>query len=259
MTTQKNIFISGAARGIGFATANYFVGKNWKVGIMDLNSEKLSAAKAKLGAQNCETFTGDVTNFESYQKAIRTFAENNGKRLNVLVNNAGITYTGPFEDSSPEINRKVIEVNLLGPTHGVLAALPYLKQTPGSKIINMSSASAIFGNPELTVYAGTKAGLKNMSEGWSIAFEKYDIGVSAIMPIYVKTKMVYDYIEGAQTFSNKDIKLEPHQIAKTIWKAAHSKKLIWVVGSDAKAYAFLSRLLPPNWIRKLAFWAMNYK
>ena len=70
--------------------------------------------------------------------------------------------------------------------------------------------------------------------------------------------MVRDYYDKAQTFSQKDVKLEPEQLAKTIYKAVHSSKLHWVVGADAKAYAFLSRILPTNLVRKLAYWAMNY-
>ena len=70
--------------------------------------------------------------------------------------------------------------------------------------------------------------------------------------------MVSDYYEKAKTYSKKDVKLEPEQIAKTIYKSVHSNKLHWVVGADAKVYAFLSRILPTNLVRRLAYWAMNY-
>ena len=259
MINQNTIFISGAARGIGLATAKYFADKNWFVGLMDINGEDLEKALEFIGDENGMTLPGDVSNFESYQKAVKAFTDKTNGRLNVLLNNAGTTFVGDFEEASEDQNRKVVEVNLLGPINGVKAALPYLKNTPDSKIINLASASAIFGNPEITVYAGTKAGVKNLTEGWSLAFEKYGIGVSSIMPIYVNTNMVTDYYDKAQTFSKKDVKLEPEQIAKTIFKAVHSKRLHWIVGTDAKAYAFLSRFLPVGLLRKLAFWAMNYK
>jgi NAD(P)-dependent dehydrogenase (short-subunit alcohol dehydrogenase family) len=259
MSQRKTIFISGAARGIGLATAKFFADKNWFVGLMDINGDELNNALNFIGNENGIAIIGDVSDFESYQKAIQTFVKRTDGQLNVLLNNAGITYLGKFEDATPERNKKVVEVNLLGPINGVKAALLYLKNTSGSKIINMASASAIFGNPEITVYAGTKAGVKNLTEGWSLAFEKYGIGVSSIMPIYVNTNMVTDYCDKAQTYSKKDVKLEPDQIAKTIFKAVHSNKLHWIVGADAKTYAFLSRLLPAGLVRKLAYWAMNYK
>jgi short-subunit dehydrogenase len=259
MSQPKTIFISGAARGIGLATAKYFADKGWFVGMMDLKGDYLHKALEQVGKENGMTIIGDVSDFDSYQKAIQTFVEKTDGRLNVLLNNAGITYLGKFENASPERNKKVVEVNFLGPINGVKAALPYLKKTSGSKIINLASASAIFGNPEITVYAGTKAGVKNLTEGWSLAFEKYGISVSSIMPIYVNTKMVTDYYDKAQTFSKKDVKLAPEQIAKTIYKAVHSKKLHWIIGVDAKTYAFLSRLLPTGMVRRLAYWAMNYK
>lgn len=256
---NRTVFISGAARGIGLATAKYFANNNWFVGIMDINSQELEKALELIGKENAMVVVGDVSDFKSYQSAIKLFTDKTNEQLDVLVNNAGITYLGEFEDASPETYEKVVEVNLLGPINGVKAALPFLKKTPGAKIINLASASAIFGNPEITVYAGTKAGVKNLTEGWSLAFEKFDIGVSSIMPIYVNTNMVTDYYEKAKTYSKKDVKLEPEQIAKTIYKAVHSSKLHWIVGADAKAYAFLSRLLPTSLVRRLAYWAMNYK
>lgn len=258
MSVKKAIFISGAARGIGLATAKFFADKNWYVGLMDINADELSQAIEIIGKDNALSVVGDVSDSESFRLAIKVFTDKTKGKLDVLVNNAGITYLGEFENAVPETYKKVVGINFLGPINGVLAALPYLKNTPGSKIINLASASAIFGNPEITVYAGTKAGVKNLTEGWSLAFEKYDIGVSSIMPIYVNTNMVRDYYDKAQTFSQKDVKLEPEQIAKTIYKAVHSNKLHWVVGADAKAYAFLSRILPTNLVRKLAYWAMNY-
>jgi len=259
MSKKRSVFISGAARGIGLATAKLFTDKNWVVGLMDVNSQELEKALDFIGKDNAIAFVGDVSDFESYQSAIKLFTEKTKGQLDVLVNNAGITYVGDFEDAAPGVYKKVVEVNLLGPINGVKAALPYLKKTPDAKIINLASASAIFGNPEITVYAGTKAAVKNLTEGWSLAFEKYDIGVSSIMPIYVNTNMVRDYYDKAKTYSKKDVKLEPEQIAKTIYKAVHSNKLHWVVGADAKVYAFLPRILPTNLVRKLAYWAMNYK
>ena len=259
MSQQKTIFISGAAQGIGFATAKYFADKNWFVGLMDIKSDELNHALEKLGKDRGMAFVGDVSEYDSYQQAIKLFTDHTKGRLNVLVNNAGITGLGKFENTDPQRNKRVIEVNLLGPVNGVRAAFPYLKDTPKAKIINMASASAIFGNPEITVYAGTKAGVKNLTEGWSLAFEKHDIGVSSIMPIYVNTKMVSDYFDKAKTYSKKDVKLEPEHIAEIIFKAVHSNKLHWIVGADAKAYAFLSRILPTRLVRRLAYWAMNYK
>ena len=256
---QKCIFISGAGRGIGLETARLFADKGWFVGLMDIDRETAEKALDLIGKDRGIALSGDVSDYKSYENAIRLFTEKTGGKMDVLFNNAGIIFTGNFEEASPGQNRKVIEVNLLGPVNGVRVALPFLKSTPGAKIINMASASAIFGNPELTVYAGTKAGVKNLTEGWSLAFEKYGIGVSSIMPIYVNTRMVRDHYDKAQTFGPKDVKLEPGQIARVVWKAVHSKKLHHIVGSDAKAYAFLSRLLPAAMVRKLAFWAMNYR
>jgi len=259
MSQRKTIFISGAARGIGLATAKFFAEKGWFIGLMDINLDNLKNALEFIGNENGMTIVGDVSDYNSYEQAIKSFTDQTNGQLNVLVNNAGITGLGKFENTDPQRNKRVVEVNLLGPINGVRAAFPYLKDTPKAKIINMASASAIFGNPEITVYAGTKAGVKNLTEGWSLAFEKHDIGVSSIMPIYVNTKMVSDYFDKAKTYSKKDVKLEPEHIAEIIFKAVHSNKLHWIVGADAKAYAFLSRLLPTRMVRRLAYWAMNYK
>ncbi len=250
---HKTIFITGAASGIGKETARLFAGRDWKTGLFDIDLEGLQTLQQELGQDKASIFVGDVTDAGQLKQALDDFCELHRYRLDVMFNNAGILQVGEYETIPLEAHHRLVEVNLIGVMNGTYAALPYLKQTPGSRILNTCSASAYFGHPELTTYAATKAAVKSLTEGWNVAFEKYDIVVTDLLPIYVRTEMTRQNLHLLPSLKESDIRLTPEKIARIAWKAVHKKRMHWPIGADTKLLRFLMRFFtdPINkWVLK---------
>jgi len=242
---KKSILITGAASGIGRETALFFAKKDWFVGIFDVNDAGLKTLEAEIGASNCFSGMMDVTDPDSVKSGIDAFALKTGGRLNVLLNNAGILKFGLFERVGLSDHHKIVDVNINGCLTCVYHGLPFLKKTPGARIINLSSISSLYGTPELAVYSATKHALSAMTEAMDIELEPYGITVCDIKPPYVRTPML---APGKDVKSMKVIKylggqLPAEKIAKTIWKAAHGNKLHWNIGLT-RLMAFQFWLLP---------------
>ena len=240
---KKSIFITGAGRGIGKATAQQFANEGWFVGLSDINQQEIETLAHELGTENCSTHKVDVRDIEEIQKAIGEFSKLTNGEMHVLFNNAGILYSGGFEKVALEKHKAIVDINITGQMNVTHIALPLLKATPDSYVITMCSASSMFGNPELTAYAATKSAVKSLTEGWNLLFKKHDIHVTDIIAAFVKTSMVTDEQE-AMDLPDKDVKLKPTDIAQAVWKAAHSKKVHHYVGADAKLLRFLKWILP---------------
>ena len=257
--TKHSIFITGAAGGFGRAVARKFVAQGWFVGLYDLQEEPLRQLAEQLGGESNACYRPlDVTDIEGARRAVAHFGEHTGGRMRVLFNNAGITGVGSFEDVSIEQHRKVIEVNLFGVLNVTHAALGLLKATPGAHIINVSSASAIHGNPELVSYSATKRAVLSFTESLDVGLEADGIRSSDILPMYAKTPIVLDYVKVHRKLDPKDIKLTPEDIADATWKVVQTGKFRTYVGTDTKIFAPLSRLLPyrvRKWVsRKVIGW-----
>ena len=136
-----SILISGAAQGIGAAAAKLFYQQGYKVGIYDINTVQAQQLAQQLGP-NAKAGLLDVSNIQHWQNALEEFTQWAGG-LNILVNNAGILYSGPFEDTDLISHHRTIDINVKGVINGCHSALPYLKKAAFARVINLSSASAI--------------------------------------------------------------------------------------------------------------------
>lgn len=250
---RKTIFITGAANGIGRATAVFFASRGWYVGMMDIDDDGLRQLQQQLGEPNALMVAGDVTKPDEVARALDHFSAATNNRLDVLFNNAGILRAGAFGELNLEAQKAVIDINVIGVINTTYLALPMLIRTKNSYIVNMCSASAFFGNPELTVYAASKSAVKSLTEGWNIAFEKYGIHVCDLQPIYVGTSMVYDRLDALPGLKRQDIRLSPEKIAGFVWKAVHTSRIHWPIGLDTKVFRFLMRFFPDSvnrWVLK---------
>jgi len=248
MFSKKSIFVTGAASGIGKQTALYFLQKGWYVGMTDIHEGGLTALQAQVNDQNTFTRKMDVTDFENVKETVDAFLQKTGGRMDVLFNNAGILRMGPFEAISQKDQAAIVDVNFKGVLNCINASFPALRTTKDARIINMSSGSAAYGIPEITVYSATKHAVRGLTEALNIEFEGYDIFVCDIMPAYVATPMVVDAPVKAKSVEKLGIALTPEQVAHTVWKAAHKKKIHWVLGGSpllSLVLAFLPFLKRP--------------
>lgn len=240
-----SIFISGAAQGIGAAVARLFYQKGYKVGIYDINVVQAQQLAQQLGP-NAKAGLLDVANYEHWQNALAEFSQWAGE-LNILVNNAGILYSGDFEKTEIEAHHRTININVNGVLNGCHAALPYLKQAAFARIINLSSASAIYGQADLISYSASKFAVRGITEGLDIEWKKYGIRVLDVMPLFVQTAMVKDMDAG--TIQNMGVKLKAEDVAAQILKTVNAKDSLLTpthhpVGLEAGVMFHLSKLTP---------------
>lgn len=244
MTTKKSILITGAASGIGRATALYFARRGWFTGLGDINEPALEDLYRDIGDGQACILVTDVTRPESVQSAVEAFGARTGGRMDVLFNCAGILRMGPHQTIPIEAQTRTVAVNLNGVLHGIQTSLPLLKQTPGSAVINMSSASAVYGGPELAVYSATKFAVRGLTEALDIEFEPLGIRVCDIMVPYVATPMIMDATIRATSVRRLGVRLQPEKVAATVWRAAHGRKLHWKVGATIRVLMFGMWALP---------------
>ncbi len=238
---KKFIFITGAASGIGKETALFFAKKGWFVGLYDVNENALESLAKTIGTQNCGYKEMDVTNTASVNEAIEHFSKFSEGKMDLLFNCAGVLHMGFFDEIDPDLQKKIVEVNFLGVVQCIYAALPLLKRTKQSRIVNMNSSSSVYGTPELATYSATKFALKGLTEALNIEFERFGVHVCDIMVPYVNTPLL-DRSRKANSIDRLGIKIEPSQVANLVWKASRKRKTHWSFG--LKPLLLLSWLFP---------------
>lgn len=181
------ILITGGAAGIGKATAEAFNKLEGTVVIWDLNEEAGSKLANELG--NALFQKVDVTNFDEVGSAISTIVEKYG-RLDVLINNAGITMDKTLKNMDPNTWQKVIDVNLTGVFNCTRQAVPHMLEAQKGVILNASSVVGLYGNFGQTNYVATKAGVIGMTKTWARELGRKGIRVNAIAPGFIATEMV---------------------------------------------------------------------
>ncbi|MFA5087208.1 MAG: 3-oxoacyl-ACP reductase FabG [Candidatus Paceibacterota bacterium] len=191
MFKEKVVLITGASQGIGKAIALKFASLNAKVALNDIvqQEENLKAVKVEIEATGgqAEYFCADVSNMESVEKMIADIQIKMG-RLDVLVNNAGITKDRTLAKMTVEEWQKVIDVNLTGVFNCSKAALPLLVPVQGN-IVSMASIVGQRGNFGQANYAASKAGIIAFTKSLAKEVGRVGVRANAIAPGFIETKM----------------------------------------------------------------------
>ena len=176
------------------------------------------------------------------------------QRLDVLVNNAGILISGPFESNPLARHHAVVDVNLKGLLNGCYLAKPYLAATPQARAINLSSTAALYGQASLATYSTTKCAVRGLTEALNVEWQADGIRVMDIMPMFVQTDMLTAI--NARSMDRLGARLTADDVARTIWAAAAYRggfgKVHWPVGSLATWLMRLTRLAPDRLNRYIA-------
>ncbi len=236
------ILITGAAQGIGLATAKRFAARGWFVGLYDVNAEALEQLLASGEFPNACGQACDVTDRDSIARALQQFADASGGRLDILVNNAGVLSSGRFEELEPIAHQRMIDVNVRGLTDMAQLAFPLLRDTPGSVLVNLCSASSIHGIPLLAVYGATKFYVDGLTEALHIEWAEHDIRVTAIKPPVIDTAMGHQL--NPQLTAKMGIGMEADDVAAAIEKAANGRSTSHVLGFTTKLWALVDKLMP---------------
>ncbi len=245
---RKSVFISGAGRGIGRAIAERFLEEGYIVGAYTRSGH---FEWGKDVEDNLYQGQVDVADPESYKAAMEDFMSHTGGQLDILVNNAGVAVMGEFENQKYEDEKALFDVNVMGCINGVHVALPYLKDTKDSQIVNISSGASFTGTPDLAVYSAAKFAIKGLTEALDIELMKYGIRVIDVNPMFVKTDMVMDGVKAGvdvPIFKTLGLTLVPEDVADVVYKATRDRarkrpKVHWPVGWQARILSH-QHLLP---------------
>lgn len=253
---MKTILITGAAHGIGLATARHFASRGWFVGLYDINEEALQILLQSPQFPHACGQTCDVTSGESVEAALQHFAAHTQGRLDVLVNNAGVLTAGKFEEIIPEKHEQMIAVNVGGLTRVAQAAFPLLRQTPGSALVNLCSVSSVHGIPSLAVYSASKFYVNGLTEALHIEWAKYGIRVTSVKPPLVNTAMGHAVNESQPGKFKVD--MQPEYVAEAIERAIGGNRMGYLLGTSGKLWGWLDKLLPEAGRRALTRYLTNY-
>ncbi len=184
----KVALITGGGDGIGAAVAERFVKEGAKIVITGRRQKVLEKMAKKLPADSVRIFAGDVSKENDTKGMVEAAVEFGGK-LDVLVNNAGISMIGSVTDLSMENWLKTLSINLTGPFMLMKASIPHMIKAGGGSIINIASVGGLRCLPERPAYCTTKAGLIMLTKQAALDYGKYNIRCNAVCPGGVKTEM----------------------------------------------------------------------
>jgi len=185
----KVALVTGAARGIGLATARRFLAEGWRVALLDIEDALLQGAVAEIAdpdrtlALHC-----DVSDASAVDVAIGRLERRFG-RLDALVNNAGVAVFAPILETSDDDWNRILAVNLTGPFLCVKAAASLMRQHGGGAIVNVTSISAVRASTLRSAYGTSKAALAHLTKQLAVELAALGIRVNAVAPGPVDTAM----------------------------------------------------------------------
>ena len=220
MSERKVALVTGASRGIGkeialeLAKNGFDIAVNYR-GTQDENLKK----EIESNNVRCEFVEADVSNFEQCENMIKEAIEKYG-RIDVLVNNAGITKDGLIMRMKKEDFEAVIDVNLVGTFNVTRNVIPYMIKQKSGRIINVSSVVGVAGNAGQTNYSASKAGVIGFTKSLAKEVASRNILVNAIAPGFIDTDMTKVLSDNVKEGINAQIPLKrmgtPKEVAKVV-------------------------------------------
>ena len=183
----KVVLVTGAARGIGAAVARAQVAEGARVVIGDVLDDEGAALAESLGPAATYVHL-DVTSRADWESAVKAAVTAYG-RLDVLVNNAGVSIPGRIDEYSYDVWDKVVAINLTGVFYGIRAAVPALKDAGGGSIVNVSSLAGLRALPAAVAYVATKFGVRGLTKAAAVDLGEYGIRVNSVHPGFISTPM----------------------------------------------------------------------
>ena len=222
MFEEKTVLITGASGGMGKAMAKKFSENKANVALNDINTqeEKLKELVKDIEDNQgvAEYFLADVSNFKEVEKMIEDIKQKFGK-IDILINNAGITKDRTLAKMTQEEWQRVIDVNLTGVFNCTKAALPLIIQNQG-KIINISSLVGLRGNFGQVNYAAAKAGIIGFTKSLSKELGRFGVTVNAIAPGFIETPLTENLSEELKVMVKKLTSLgrfgKPEEVAEAV-------------------------------------------
>ncbi|MAG29689.1 MAG: acetoin dehydrogenase [Deltaproteobacteria bacterium] len=250
--------ITGGASGIGRATADLLARKGCSLALVDVNPERLAEVAEGLMTRGVRVSThlADVSEASRMEILPAEVVAEHGA-VHILVNNAGVSVAGSFEDQTIEDLQWIVGINFWGVVHGCKFFLPELKKADEAHIVNLSSMFGFIGVPSQSSYCATKFAVKGLSESLWLELQGAGIGVTSIHPGGIRTNIAetmraYDEDVRAATVAGIERSRPPAEVAKVLVRAIEKNRLRAIVGWEAFAADWLKRLLPISTHRLIA-------
>ena len=189
----KVCIVTGAASGIGRATAIRFAEEGARVTCVDVAAEGVEATAHEIGA-DAWAVAADVSD----PAAVRAYTDgtvDRWGRVDAVFNNAGVNLPGVFHEASDSVVDRTLAVNVKGPIYGCRYAIPHMLRQGGGSLINTSSVNGIVAEPFLAIYATSKGAIIMLSKGIALDYAKQGIRCNAIAPGWVDTPVNYAHAE----------------------------------------------------------------
>lgn len=268
MSEKKVVFITGCSSGIGYELIQLFKSPQYQIVATALPTSYDALAADEI-VQNSDILIEplDVRDFDASSRLIESVAKRFGS-IDILINNAGISYRSVVEDMTPEDEQNQIAVNYLGAMHIIRCALPSMRKKRSGHIINISSVGGMMAMPTMASYSASKFALEGATEALWYETKPWDIHVSLVRPGFINSlafeKVFYSSKRLAQKSSSSPYDEHYHSmtnfvqkmmtrtpctsktVAKKIYKIAQMKRPpLRVAGTpDAKMFYMIRRILP---------------
>lgn len=257
---NKVILITGGSSGIGRACAFKFGAQGYSVVISGRNQDNLNAAVEDLKKQGINTVSvaGDVSVEADCNGMVDTAISEFG-RLDVLVNNAGMSMRALFKDVESSVIVKLMEINFFGTLYCTKFAMPHLLKSKGS-VIGVSSIAGFQGLPGRTGYSASKFAMQGFLDALRIENRNTGLHVLTVCPGFTESNirnaaLVADGSAQGETPRNEKEMMTSEEVAEHIFKATQARKPKLVLTNEGKMVSFLSKFFP-RLVDKLVFNAM---
>ncbi|HEX4950414.1 MAG TPA: SDR family NAD(P)-dependent oxidoreductase [Blastocatellia bacterium] len=257
--------ITGAASGIGRATALRLAQQGSALAISDVNAKGLQETTEAASAFGVKVtpFVMDVADKEAMRAFADEVARQHG-RASILLNNAGVALWGTADELSLEDYEWLMGINFWGVVYGTKMFLPLLKQQPEAYILNVSSIFGIIAPVGHSAYVASKFAVRGFTESLRHELHGTNVRVATIHPGGIKTNIAVNakvgagatadgHKDGAAKF-DKVAATTPEKAAETIVQGILKNKRRIMIGADARALALLQRCVPVNYWRVLGPW-----
>ena len=240
--------VTGGASGIGKALCAELARRGARVIIADINTElgQQTAAEIAPSGNRAKFVCLDVTDYAAFEKLVADTISEFG-RLDYLFNNAGIAIIGEARDNSYEDWCKVIDTDLYGPVHGVVAAYPRMVQQGFGHIINIASVAGLVAPPDIASYTASKHGVVGLSLALRIEGADLGVKVSVVCPGFIQTP-IYDSrlikLDRERMLAEAPKGMPPAKCAQHILKGVQQNKAIILVTVMARIMYWLHRISP---------------
>jgi len=232
----KVALVTGAARGIGAATAQALADQGVRVAIADLDLDLAQRTAGALG--DARAYRLDVTDHAAFTAVIDAVEADLGP-LDILINNAGIMPIGEFELAVPEVTDRQLAINLRAVIHGSQEAVRRFKSRGRGHLVNVASAAGKFGFPGAAVYCATKHGVVGLSEALHLELAGTGIEISCVMPSIVRTELT-DGVEDVRGVKSST----PQEVAEAIVRALQRPRFEVYVPRSIAGMQKVMRALP---------------